>query len=438
MTRTIRTFIPDLPRRVWVVLAGDAVAALGSGLVLPFLIVYLRDVRGIDIRTASFIVSFLAIFGLGFGFAAGTFVDKFGPRRMLILALFLCSIGSLLLSITKVPWQGFFAMGWFGLGMAALWPATHSLLTSLVPVEKRSDVYAVHYATLNLGIGLGGVVGGLVANVDNAATFEWLYRIDALSWVFFAVMLIVMKDIGNKVEHDEEAVAAAEGGYRTVLKDKLFLRVIILMSILVTVGYSQLESGFPAYSTEDGGLSTRALGAAFAGNTFLIFIAQFVVLKWMRGKRRTRGLMAICVLWMMAWSLTLIAGEVFEWNMLQNFGFIGAMMLFGLGECLVSPTVPAIVNDLAPDALRGRYNATYSFTFSIGHIVGPALAGIFLSLRWGEAFFMGLILVLGLCLLLIRELEVRLPKEVNIVTEEKEKESSAESGELERTPAITI
>lgn len=436
MTRTIRSLVPNLPRRVWIVLAGDAVAALGSGLVLPFLIVYLRDVRGFDIRTASFVVSFLAIFGLVFGFVAGSYVDKFGPRRMLILALFLCSIGSLLLAGTKVPWQGFFAMGWFGLGMAALWPATHSLLTSLVPVEKRSDVYAVHYATLNLGIGLGGVVGGLVANVDNAATFEWLYRMDALSWVLFAVMLLVMSDIGNKVERTEEESAAAEGGYRVVLKDRMFLRVLVLMTILVTVGYSQLESGFPAYATGEGGISTRTLGAAFAGNTFLIFFAQFVVLKWVRGKRRTRGLMAICVLWAMAWSLTLLAGAIFEWNMLQNLGFIGAMMLFGLGECLVSPTMPAIVNDLAPDALRGRYNAAYSFTFSMGHIVGPAIAGIMLGRSWGEPFFVGLIAVLGVCLLLARELEARLPKETNIVSSEDEMPTDG-TGELERTPAIT-
>ena len=436
MTRTIKSLVPNLPRRVWIVLAGDAVAALGSGLVLPFLIVYLRDVRGFDIRTASFVVSFLAIFGLAFGFVAGSYVDKFGPRRMLILALFLCSIGSLLLSTTKVPWQGFFAMGWFGLGMAALWPATHSLLTSLVPVEKRSDVYAVHYATLNLGIGLGGVIGGLVANVNNAATFEWLYRIDALSWVLFAVMLLVMRDIGNQVERTEEETVAAEGGYRVVLKDRMFLRVLVLMTILVTVGYSQLESGFPAYATGEGGISTRALGAAFAGNTFLIFFAQFVVLKWMRGKRRTRGLMAICVLWAMAWSLTLLAGAVFEWNMLQNFGFIGAMMLFGLGECLVSPTVPAIVNDLAPDALRGRYNAAYSFTFSMGHIVGPAIAGIMLGRSWGEPFFMGLIVVLGVCLLLVRELEARLPRNTNIVSSDDEMPVDG-TGELERTPAIT-
>lgn len=436
MTRTIRSLVPNLPRRVWIVLAGDAVAALGSGLVLPFLIVYLRDVRGFEVSTASFALSFLALTGLVFGFAAGTAVDRFGPRRMLILSLIICSIGSLLLSVSYVPWQAFLATGVIGIGIGALWPATHSLLTSLVPIEKRSDVYAVHYATLNLGIGLGGVVGGLVADVDNASTFVWLYRIDFLSWLVFAVVLLVMRDIGNKVERSDEENLAAVGGYRTVFKDKMFLRVIVLTTILVTVGYSQLESGFPAYATGEGGLSTRALGAAFAGNTFLIFFAQFVVLKFMRGKRRTRGLMAICLLWMSAWGLTLIAGEIFEWNMLQNFGFIGALMLFGLGECLVSPTIPAIVNDLAPDALRGRYNAAYSFTFSVGHIIGPAVAGVMLGRRWDEPLFIGLIVALGLTLLLVRELEDRLPRDKNIVSEEEEM-PMVDTGELERAPAIT-
>ena len=39
--------------------------------------------------------------------------------------------------------------------------------------------------------------------------------------------------------------------------------------------------------------------------------------------------------------------------------FAAANVAFALGETLVSPTLPAIVNDLAPDSLRGRYNGAY-------------------------------------------------------------------------------
>lgn len=435
MTKTLSSFIPQLPTRVWKVLAGDTVAALGTGLVLPFIVVYLRDVRDFDVRTAAFVLSALAVTGLVFGAPAGSLVDKLGPRRMLIASLVLCGIASAAFAEVTEPWHAFVASIFLGLGFAGLWPSTHSLLSSIVGPEHRSDVFAVHYATLNLGIGVGGILGGFLANVSNPETFETLYRLDAASWLVFAVVLLKMNDIGNRVQHSEKDKEEAAGGYRAVIKDRNFMRLFVLMSILVTIGYSQLESGFPAYATSsNGGISTRALGMTFAANTFVIVLAQLVVLKFMRGKRRTRGLMAICVLWATAWSLALVMGQI-EPGMLKNAGFALVMVTFGLGECLVSPTAPALVNDLAPDALRGRYNAAYSFTFSVGHIIGPALAGILLGAGLGDQLFMVLPAACIATIFLVRNLERNIPEGANIITEERPQPGPAIEAAPELTPA---
>ncbi|MBA2725202.1 MAG: MFS transporter [Actinobacteria bacterium] len=417
MTKTLSSFIPQLPGRAWRVLAGDSVAALGTGLVLPFIVVYLRDVRGLDVRTAAFALSVLAITGLVFGGPAGSLVDKLGPRRMLIASLILCAISSAGFSQVREPWHAFVASVFLGLGFAGLWPSTHSLLSSIVGPEHRSNVFAVHYATLNLGIGIGGIIGGLFADVSDPRTFELLYRLDAASWLIFAAVLLKMNDIGNKVERSAAEEAAASGGYRSVMKDRNFVRLFVLMALLVTIGYSQLESGFPAYATGKGGISTRALGMTFAANTFVIVLAQLIVLRFMRGKRRTRGLMAICMLWAIAWSITLLAGQL-EPGMQKNVAFALTMVVFGLGECMVSPTAPAMVNDLAPEALRGRYNAAYSFTFSAGHILGPAFAGILLGAGLGDELFMILPAACLAAILLVRNLERNISEKVNRVTEE--------------------
>ena len=60
--------------------------------------------------------------------------------------------------------------------------------------------------------------------------------------------------------------------------------------------------------------------------------------------------------------------------------------VFALGETMWSPTFPALVNDLAPDDLRGRYNALSTMTWSVGGVLGPVFAGFLLgshhSLLW--------------------------------------------------------
>jgi MFS family permease len=417
MKNALSGLVPQLPSRAWKVLAGDSVAAIGSGLVLPFMVVYLRDVRGFHVQTAAFVMSALAVTGLVFGAPLGTLVDKVGPRRMLIFSLLLCGTASLTFSQVTEPWHAFAAAVFLGVGFAGLWPATHSLLSAIVGPEHRSSVFSVLYATLNLGIGIGGIAGGILANVSNPRSFELLYVLDAASWLVFAVVLLKMRDIGNRVERSEEDEEIAAGGYRAVLRDRNFVRIFVVMTLLVTIGYAQLESGFPAYATGEGGISTTALGMAFASNTFAIVLVQLVVLKLMRGKRRSRGLMGICVLWAAAWSLALVIGQV-ESGLVKNAGFALVLVVFGLGECLVSPTVPAMLNDLAPDALRGRYNAAYSFTFSVGHIVGPAVAGVFLGRGWGDELFALLAVTSLAALMLVRNLERHLPEGANRVTEE--------------------
>ncbi len=404
--------IPTLSPRAWRVLAADAVAALGTGLVLPFLLVYLRDVRNVSVTTGGFVIAFLAIVSLACGPPSGSFVDRFGPRRTLMVSLCLCAAGSVSLALMRETWHAFVAAGLIGAGFAAMWPGTHSLLASLVATEQRSAVFSVHYATLNLGIGIGGIIGGLVADVSDPRTFELLYAFDALSWLFFAGVLFLMKDIGGRSEPVSDGLQ--EAGYRAVVQDRLFLRLMAITVVLVTVGYSQLESGFPAYVTGEGGASTRLLGATFAANTFFIVVAQLFVLRWLTGKRRTRALMAICVLWAIAWMVTIGAGQIEE-QAVRNIGFVLAMVFIALGECMVSPSIPGILNDLAPDELRGRYNGAYSLCFSMGHIVGPAIAGVMIDRELSEPFFLGLIAACVLTIWMVRSLERHLPDDINVV-----------------------
>jgi Na+/melibiose symporter-like transporter len=45
--------VPRLPRAAWGFLAGDALSAIGAGMTLPFLVVYLHAVRGLSLVLAG-------------------------------------------------------------------------------------------------------------------------------------------------------------------------------------------------------------------------------------------------------------------------------------------------------------------------------------------------------------------------------------------------
>jgi hypothetical protein len=47
---TLRGIIPKLPRTAWIILGGDGFSAFGNSIVLPFLIIYFHQVRGIPLQ----------------------------------------------------------------------------------------------------------------------------------------------------------------------------------------------------------------------------------------------------------------------------------------------------------------------------------------------------------------------------------------------------
>ncbi len=64
------------------------------------------------------------------------------------------------------PWQAFALITIEGAGSAAFWPSQSTLVSRLVDDRRRHSAFAVQRATMNLGIGLGGIVGGLIVTVS--------------------------------------------------------------------------------------------------------------------------------------------------------------------------------------------------------------------------------------------------------------------------------
>ena len=78
MKHYLRSLDPDLPRPVWILQAGGLVNAVGNGVVMPFLFIYLHNVRGFSPGLTGAIVASMGAVGL----AAGPSDAQSGPRRL--------------------------------------------------------------------------------------------------------------------------------------------------------------------------------------------------------------------------------------------------------------------------------------------------------------------------------------------------------------------
>ena len=164
MRNYLRSLDPRLPRDVWVLQIGGLVNSFGNGIFLPFLIIYLHNVRGIPLGIAGLVAA--ANSGCGFlsGFAAGTLSDRMGPRRVLIAALCVMAVAIGLFPLVHNAWEAFVLYGISGLGSGSFWPSQSSLVTGLTPANRRHSAFATQRLTMNLGVALGGLVGGFIAS----------------------------------------------------------------------------------------------------------------------------------------------------------------------------------------------------------------------------------------------------------------------------------
>ncbi|MGH2807511.1 MAG: MFS transporter, partial [Actinomycetota bacterium] len=316
-----RGIIPRLPRDAWILLGGDAVSAFGNGLVIPFLILYFHEVRDIRLEVAALAISMVGLMGFVGSPLSGMLVDRIGSRRALIVSLSINTLATIAVIFVREPWHAFVAAGLLGLGQYSFWPAGQSLLSTAVAPEQRSAVFSVHFAMLNGGIGVGGVLGGLLANVNSATSFELLYLVDSLTFMAYIAVLIPLKRLGLRVEKDEDS--GPRPRYFEVLKDRVFVRVWLFMAFTATIGWGQLHASFPAFASGPGGVGTNVIGFAFGANTLVIVITQLFVLKKLTGWKRTSALQLMCVVTGVSYGFVLLSAGLAGWA--AALGFIVAL-----------------------------------------------------------------------------------------------------------------
>jgi MFS family permease len=390
---------PDVRRLV----AGNTLSALGTGFTLPFLLIYLTKVRGLTLPTAGYAIATLGLVGLASVPLTGALTDRIGAWRVLVLALFAEAAGTAALAGVTRPWHAFLVLAVVGVGGSAAWPAQAALISALVPSEQRSRVFAVQFALLNLGIGLGGAVSGLLVDVGRPETFQAIYLVDACSYLAYVAMLVTIRRSGVPPPRPDRGERTA-GGYREVFADRVFLRLGGVALLLSLAGYGQINAGFPAFVSGVAGVSTRVIGFAFAANTAVIVCAQLSVERRLHGRRRTRALAGVALVWAVSW-LVIGSAALFGGTLLPAIAVVAGLGLFGLGETLWAPTGAPLVNDIAPEHLRGRYNALSSVTWQLSSVLGPVLAGALLGAGLPAVFILGLTGLLGAVAMLAGRLE---------------------------------
>jgi MFS family permease len=399
----VRSFLsslnPRLPRSVQLLQAGGLMNALGNGLVLPFLLIYLHNERGISLGVAGLILATNAGVSLVAGPVAGALVDRVGGKRMLTVALGFLTLGFATYAFVETPALAFLASAITGIGNGAFWPSQSTLLAGLTTRAQRTATFAMQRVVMNLGIGIGGVAGGFIAH----ESYRALFLLDALTFVgYAAVLTLFVPDPGRAEPRPERG-----GSYATLFRHRVFMGLMALNALFIGAGIAQLEI-LPAFAKNEAGVSERGIGWLFFVNTIVIVLLQLPISKLAEGRRRIPILALVGVVAAVSWLLVPPAGLWLEGA--AAYALIAvAVSIFALAECLHGASQPALVVDLADPRLLGRYMAISALSWQVGFTVGPAAGGALLGASPAGLWLVmaGVLLATGAATL---SLERRLPE----------------------------
>ncbi|MEU8078312.1 MFS transporter [Catellatospora citrea] len=380
----LRDALPARPeaRRM---LVGTLFSALGRGLTLPFLFIYLTEVRHLSGTTVGLLIGWFGLLTLAVSPLSGSLIDRFGARRVVMPALLIEAVGVGSLALVGDTWQAAAALTLSGLGASTIWAGQNTILTSITGEQERQRVFGLQFALLNLGIGIGSATAGTIVDTARPGTFQLIYLLDMLCYAGPFLILLTMPGVGRRlVETPTLNENGRKRGYAEVLRHKPFRRLIIFSVLLTVSGYAQLEVGFTGFATKVAGVTPQIIGYAFTANTIVIVLAQLLVIRKLQGRSRTRALAAVGGVFGTAWLVLGLAGYVDGSNAVLSAVIVilfGA--IFAVGETMLSPVSPALVNVLASDELRGRYNALSSMVWGMSAIVAPVSAGPLLGAGLG-------------------------------------------------------
>ncbi|WP_162907553.1 MFS transporter, partial [Allorhizocola rhizosphaerae] len=367
------------------ILVGTIFSALGRGFTLPFLFIYLTEVHGIPGSTAGLLIGWFGLLTLFAAPIGGTLIDRFGARRVVLPALVLEGLAMGGLALASQTWQFALTMTFGALVGSSIWAGQNTILTSVTSDGERQKVFGLQFALLNLGIGVGAAISGSVVDTEHLPSFQVIYLLNMLCYFAPVVVLMSMPGVGLRlVEPQPTAERGRQRGYLEVLRHRPFRRLILFSLLLTTSGYAQLEVGFSGFAINVAGVSPQIVGYAFTANTAVIVLAQLFVIKKIEGRSRATSLAFVGAIFAVSWVVLGLAGVVDGASAIVSaLGVISFAAVFAFGETLLSPTLPTLVNALATDELRGRYNALAGMVWGVSGVVAPVSAGPLLQLGLG-------------------------------------------------------
>jgi len=150
------------------------ITMIAYGALLSFIALYGRE---IGIHNSSLYFLFFSIGIAAARITAGKVFDKHGPRRLITNCILLLIIGFPLLALAKDVILFYVSAVIIGFGNGVIFPTFQSMINNLADSNHRGAANSTLYTAVDLGLGLGMIIAGLIAQHISLTAIFWMNSI---------------------------------------------------------------------------------------------------------------------------------------------------------------------------------------------------------------------------------------------------------------------
>jgi MFS family permease len=370
--------IPFPLRRHRALFTALVVDGAGSGLFLPFAILFFLRTTTIPLALIGSSLTVGSLFALPISLVVGPLIDRFGPQRLAVVGNLLSAAAFAGYLFVASPWQlgavAFIASA----GQTTSWTALVGLVGAVAAPHERAHWFAVQSVARNAGYGLGCVAGTVAVDAGGTWGYALLAALNSLSYLIVAAMVASW---GVRTSDLPPAEPVANGvvklpRYLDVLRERQLL-VIVAVNLALIVCMSVLSVLVTVYVTDSLHRPAWLGGALFILNTVLVLLAQTTLTKHVEGSRKPRVVQGASAAWAFAFACLWLLDTTSDWLILP--GAVLAVCALTVAEMLYAPTINTLAVDTAPAMAPGRHLAIYQISWALGSALAPGLLTWLLS-----------------------------------------------------------
>lgn len=372
----------------WLVI-GSFISSLGTSFIWPLTTIYLHNQLHESLTIIGFVLLIYSGTNVIGSYLSGMLFDSADPRKLIIMGLII----DILAMSSLIFWNGWpvypillAVVGFFNGWLTTL---INSLGTLIRSIDGR-HVFNMLYFANNLGIVLGTSVVGFIYRGNVSPLFA-LTAILYVAYLFVAVkhFRIVRPAKGLRQKDEVEKIP--------IPKPNLIVMWTFFISLaIVWIMYEQWVSNMSVYVT-DSGVSLAQYSFLWTINAGLIVIIQVIMSRITRFLKNPYNQIYIGILFCAISFFVLIFAHSYA-------AFVLAMVILTVGEVTAFPTMPAVVNMLSPQDVKGKYQGLMNAFSSIGKALGPLFGGLIIEGSSYKILFIvcaGAIIAVDICIMVI-------------------------------------